>query len=166
MKYNFQKFRDLEVIPSSIEVLFFFQMWILQSVCTGLGAIFLTGLCLIAIDISLSWIWKTFLGKRKSISSENNSLKGKHVLVTGGSKGIGKEVAKEFVKRGANVTIMARNSNQLSKASQEISKLIQHESNSSSSGSPSSSSGFKRQKVLDISVDVTSDYETVSKFVR
>ena len=107
------------------------------------------------------------MGKRKSISSENNSLKGKHVLVTGGSKGIGKEVAKEFVKRGANVTIMARNSNQLSKASQEISKLIQHESNSSSSGSPSSSSsGFKRQKVLDISVDVTSDYETVAKFVR
>ena len=102
----------------------------------------------------------------KQIDNEiSNSLKGKHVLVTGGSKGIGKEVAKEFVKRGANVTIMARNSNQLSKASQEISKLIQHESNSSS-GSPSSSSGFKRQKVLDISVDVTSEYETVAKFVR
>lgn len=32
----------------------------------------------------------------------------KHVLVTGGSQGIGFEVAKEYIKRGANVTIVAR----------------------------------------------------------
>ena len=138
-------------------------MLLLQSVCTGLGAIFLTGLFLIAADILLSWIWKTILNKAKSSSNDNNSLKGKHVLITGGSKGIGKEVAKEFVKRGANVTIMARNAQQLSEASQEISKLIKHEStSSSSSGSPSA----KRQKVMDISLDVTSDYENVAKSVR
>ena len=141
-------------------------MWILQSVCTGIGAIVLAGLCLIAIDILLSWIWKSFLGKTKSNSNENTSLKGKHVLVTGGSKGIGKEVAKEFVKRGANVTIMARNSKQLSEASQEISNLILHESNSSSSLGSSPSSSSKRQKVLDISVDVTADYDIVAKSVR
>lgn len=141
-------------------------MWILQSVCTGIGAIFLTGLCLIAIDILLSWIRIAFLGKTKSNSNGNTSLKGKHVLVTGGSKGIGKEVAKEFVKRGANVTIMARNSKQLSEASQEISNLIQHESNSSSSLGSSPSSSSKRQKVLDISVDVTADYDIVAKSVR
>ena len=90
-------------------------------------------------------------------------MKGKHVIVTGGSKGIGKEVAKEFVKRGANVTIMARNPQQLSEANLEISKLIKHEPNSSlSSGSPTT----KRQKVLDIALDVTSDYEIVAKSVR
>ena len=138
-------------------------MLILQSVCTGLGALFLIGLFLIAADILLSWVWKTILNKTKSSLNDNNSLKGKHVMVTGGSKGIGKEVAKEFVKRGANVTIMARNAQQLSEASQEISKLIKHEStSSSSSGSPSA----KRQKVVDISLDVTSDYENVAKAVR
>lgn len=138
-------------------------MLILQSVCTGLGALFLIGLFLIAADILLSWVWKTILNKTKSSSNDNNSLKGKHVMVTGGSKGIGKEVAKEFVKRGANVTIMARNAQQLSETSQEISKLIKHEStSSSSSGSPSA----KRQKVVDISLDVTSDYENVAKSVR
>ena len=138
-------------------------MLILQSVCTGLGALFLIGLFLIAADLLLSWVWKRILNKTKSSSNDNNSLKGKHVMVTGGSKGIGKEVAKEFVKRGANVTIMARNAQQLSEASQEISKLIKHEStSSSSSGSPSA----KRQKVMDISLDVTSDYENVAKSVR
>ena len=138
-------------------------MLILQSICTGLGALFLIVLFLIAADILLSWVWKTILDKTKSSSNDNNSLKGKHVMVTGGSKGIGKEVAKEFVKRGANVTIMARNAQQLSESSQEISKIIKHEStSSSSSGSPS----VKRQKVVDISLDVTSDYENVAKSVR
>ena len=134
-------------------------MSILESVCTGLGALFLTGPCFIVIDIFLSWIWKSILKK----TNDKISLKGKHVIVTGGSKGIGKEVAKEFVKRGANVTIMARNPQQLSEANLEISKLIKHEPNSSlSPGSPSA----KRQKVLDIALDVTSDYEIVAKSIR
>ena len=37
------------------------------------------------------------------------SLKGCHVLVTGGSSGIGKAVALEAVRRGASVTLLARN---------------------------------------------------------
>ena len=138
-------------------------MSILQFVCTGIGAFFLTGLCFIAIDILFSWIRKTFENFTKSNKKDKSSLKGKHVLVTGGSKGIGKEVAKEFVKRGANVTIMARNAKQLSEASEEISKLIKPEPNSSSS---SRSPSIKRQKTLNISVDVTSDYEHVAKAVR
>lgn len=35
-------------------------------------------------------------------------LKGKNVLITGGSKGIGKAISKVFVDEGANVTITAR----------------------------------------------------------
>lgn len=37
------------------------------------------------------------------------SLKGRHVLVTGGSSGIGKAVALEAARRGASVTLLARN---------------------------------------------------------
>jgi 3-dehydrosphinganine reductase len=36
-------------------------------------------------------------------------LRGKHVVITGGSQGIGKSLAIEAVKEGANVTIIARN---------------------------------------------------------
>ena len=36
-------------------------------------------------------------------------LKGKHVMVTGGSSGIGKAVAVAVARRGAHVSILARN---------------------------------------------------------
>lgn len=39
-----------------------------------------------------------------------------HVVVTGGSQGIGLEVAKEYVRQGANVTIVARNVKTLASA--------------------------------------------------
>ena len=42
--------------------------------------------------------------------------KGKHVLITGGSSGIGLEVAREYLERGANVTIMARDTKKLESA--------------------------------------------------
>jgi 3-dehydrosphinganine reductase len=38
---------------------------------------------------------------------------GKHVVVTGGSSGIGLEAAMEYVRRGANVSILARNQKKL-----------------------------------------------------
>ncbi len=41
------------------------------------------------------------------------SLKNKYALVTGGSKGIGLGIAKEFLELGAYVTIVARNENEL-----------------------------------------------------
>ncbi|MDE0761928.1 MAG: SDR family NAD(P)-dependent oxidoreductase, partial [Planktomarina sp.] len=36
------------------------------------------------------------------------SLKGKHVIVTGGGSGVGAETARQFVEAGADVTIMGR----------------------------------------------------------
>ncbi|WP_078429104.1 SDR family NAD(P)-dependent oxidoreductase [Alkalihalobacterium alkalinitrilicum] len=47
-------------------------------------------------------------------------LKGKNVLITGGSKGIGKAIASTFIEEGANVTIMARSNEGLEQAKKEL----------------------------------------------
>lgn len=47
-------------------------------------------------------------------------LQGKNVLITGGSKGIGKAIAHAFVKEGANVAIAARNLEFLQHAQKEL----------------------------------------------
>ena len=44
----------------------------------------------------------------------------KHVIITGGSSGIGKEVAKLLAREGANISIIARDRTKLASAQQEI----------------------------------------------
>ena len=39
-------------------------------------------------------------------------LKNKRVLITGASRGLGKEIAKQFFKEGALLTLIARNTRQ------------------------------------------------------
>ena len=53
----------------------------------------------------------------------NLKLEGKKVIITGGSDGIGKETAKIMAQEGADVSIFARNTENLKKAQEEIKKI-------------------------------------------
>uniref|UniRef100_A0A6G3MHG2 3-dehydrosphinganine reductase n=1 Tax=Henneguya salminicola TaxID=69463 RepID=A0A6G3MHG2_HENSL len=52
---------------------------------------------------------------------EKLEIESAHVLITGGSKGIGKAVAMELIRCGASVTIVARDENTLKKSHMELS---------------------------------------------
>lgn len=55
-----------------------------------------------------------------------SELKGQKVLVTGGSKGIGKDIAVSFAKLGANVIITGRDETSLSAAVEELKQIHSH----------------------------------------
>jgi len=111
-----------------------------------LGGTILIGLTYIVLDLIIGFV-SDFLNPKQP------SLKGRHVMVTGGSKGIGKEVAKEFVKIGANVSILARNLAELANAREEILHCVCPDNE-------------ERQKVVAIGVDVTANHDTVAHSVQ
>lgn len=76
------------------------------------------------------------------------NISGKHVVVTGGSSGIGKCVAILAAKRGANVTIIARDVNRLEAAKEEILGACKNKDS---------------QRVEYVSLDVGRNYATVEK---
>lgn len=77
-------------------------------------------------------------------------LREKHVLITGGSSGIGLETAKQYIKRGANITIVARNKEKLDKAHKELEVY-------------DFSITKKHHKIRSISCDTSSSQEAVDK---
>ncbi|BFZ12516.1 hypothetical protein BsWGS_15554 [Bradybaena similaris] len=83
------------------------------------------------------------------ISPPTLKLQGAHVLVTGGSSGIGKALAIQAAKQGARVTLVARNKDKLKEAKREITACV--------------ASPDKSQQVQVISVDLSSDYHAVEK---
>ena len=54
------------------------------------------------------------------IDMRTKLIEGKNALITGGGRGIGKAVALEFAKNGANVAIIARSEDELNKTIREI----------------------------------------------
>lgn len=97
-----------------------------------------------AIGLALVYVFlKVF--RRGSVN-----LRQKHVFITGGSKGIGRSLAVEAIKAGANVTIVARNTDDLDAAKLYILKQVEN-------------SG--EQKVLTFALDVTSDLFTIEQAV-
>lgn len=114
-------------------------------------AIMLLALGLTVVLLLLSgWYLKRLLLKKKV------SLTGKHVLITGGSKGIGLATAEYCIKLGASVTILARDQESLDAAKMQLLKLLP---------SSSSSSSESRQKVQSFSVDVTSDVHLLEQVI-
>ncbi|CAI8016895.1 3-ketodihydrosphingosine reductase [Geodia barretti] len=74
----------------------------------------------IFVLLLLFWLFLYLLSLRNQYN-----LAGKHVLITGGSSGIGKAVAKEALLRGAEVvTILARNEEKLEATKSELERLI------------------------------------------
>lgn len=53
-----------------------------------------------------------------------NDLRGKHAIVTGGGRGLGRTIATELAAAGANVTVMGRNGDDLQSSSSNLSRMF------------------------------------------
>lgn len=53
---------------------------------------------------------------------EGHFLEGRSALITGGNSGIGYEIARSFLRNGANVIITGRNIDKLNKAKEMLTK--------------------------------------------
>ena len=79
-----------------------------------------TGLIILAVLVLLDLVRRFFFLRRVSFA-------GKHVLVTGGSQGIGKAVAERLLVRGARVTLLARTESKLQAAAADLRKAASGE---------------------------------------
>lgn len=75
----------------------------------------------------------------------------KHALVTGGSKGIGYQIAASLVARGSNVTIIARKKADLEKAAEKLQKIADGRG--------------QHQKIQWRALDMCSGYENIKKVI-
>src|SRR3954468_16145379 len=61
-----------------------------------------------------------YLCKRIARSMRRIDFHGRHVLITGGSRGLGLVLARQFASEGAIITILARSDEELERAVMEI----------------------------------------------
>jgi NAD(P)-dependent dehydrogenase (short-subunit alcohol dehydrogenase family) len=62
------------------------------------------------------------MGRQKGEIPMDLGLQGKHAIVTGGSRGIGKAIARELVREGVDVAIVARNKADLEATAHELAR--------------------------------------------
>uniref|UniRef100_H2YIA8 3-dehydrosphinganine reductase n=1 Tax=Ciona savignyi TaxID=51511 RepID=H2YIA8_CIOSA len=79
-------------------------------------------------------------------------LAGAHVMITGGSSGIGLEIAKECARQGGFVTLVARNAEKLAQAKAEV--------------EPHLKNGGEHQCVMILPMDVSESYDKVERGIR
>ncbi|XP_063535042.1 3-ketodihydrosphingosine reductase [Cydia strobilella] len=101
------------------------------------------GLLILAVIVGLAFA-VYYSSEKQTVYTD---LKGKHVVVTGGSSGIGKAAAAEAASLGAHVTIIGRDVSKLTAAVTEIVAKCKD----------------KGQKIQFAALDVTSDYNAISK---
>ncbi|XP_015788580.1 3-ketodihydrosphingosine reductase [Tetranychus urticae] len=102
----------------------------------------LTAVLLIVVAVVL---YVNYGFKRKA------NIKGKHVLISGGSKGIGLEVAAQCFQQGAKVTILARDENGLKEAKKYICSKSEEKRDS---------------EVIYFPVNVSKDYELLETIIQ
>ncbi|KAM4552241.1 3-dehydrosphinganine reductase isoform 1-T1 [Odontesthes bonariensis] len=129
-----------EGLSSTITDWFFINSWwlLLPFIMLIVIAAFIVGFVLLLYMIS------------PLISPKPLKLNGAHVVVTGGSSGIGKCIAIECYRQGAFITLVARNEDKLLRAKKEVEKFAIND----------------KQVVLCVSVDVSSDYTQVENVIK
>ncbi|EQC41719.1 hypothetical protein SDRG_01675 [Saprolegnia diclina VS20] len=85
--------------------------------CSCCWTTYLVGAC-VGLPL-LSYLW-SFL------TAPGFKVDGKHVFITGGSAGLGLSTAKKYAQAGAKVTIVARSTDALAKAKDEIQAVAKH----------------------------------------
>ena len=90
-----------------------------------------------------------FLYTKSRCNCSLQKLQSRHVLITGGSKGIGYEMARICIQNGAHVTIVARNKDDLEKAKLELIKI----------------SNVSSQNVMAFSVDISENTFNIERIV-
>lgn len=83
---------------------------------------FYTLLVSIATIGGVGLVVERVLTRNRSVIANQRYPVGTHVVISGGSKGIGKSLAKKFAELGTHVTIIARNESDLQLAKNEIEK--------------------------------------------
>ena len=71
-----------------------------------------------AVGIGAGFALRAFLRQRRAFD-----LRGRYVLITGGSRGLGLLLAREFAQEGAHLALCARDADELAQARADLAQL-------------------------------------------